>query len=273
LGVKLQESRIEYAGSKNLKQFKSVTAGKTLGFTLGDILHYSVFSGKNNTIVSDSPKADKVYSVEFFECKDQDNLNYPIVKIGNQWWMASNLRYLPAVSAPSNGSSTLSCYYVYGYEGTNVASARSSMDTKGALYNWPAALTACPTGWHLPADAEWTTLENYLGANGYNYDGSLTGNKIAKSMASTTGWETTSGAGAPGNDQASNNSSGFSGLPGGYRNYNGYFYDIGYAGNWWSSTEYSANSAWYRYLYDLYSNIIRLNNLKASGFSVRCVRN
>ena len=89
--------------------------------------------------------------------------------------------------------------------------------TKPRLYNWYAVMGIhdtdpntpnkefAPEGWHVPTDAEWTTLEEYLIANGYNYDGTTTGNKIAKAMASTTGWFSSTETGAPGNDQSLNN--------------------------------------------------------------------
>lgn len=146
-------------------------------------------------------------------------------------------------------------------------------DNYGLLYNWHAVNTGklAPAGWHVPTDAEWTTLTDYLTNNGYGYGGS--GTDIAKSMASTTNWISSSTPGTPGNDSASNNSSGFSGLPGGYRHSNGYFYGIGLGGFWWSSTEYSLNYAWLRNLNYYGTNASRYNDYKDYGFSVRCVRN
>ena len=93
-----------------------------------------------------------------------------------------------------------------------------------------------PEGWHVSSDAEWTTLEEYLIANDYNYDGTTTGNKIAKSIASTTGWNTSTDLGAVGNDQSLNNSSGFNAFPEGNRDYNGSFNDEGFNAIFWSST-------------------------------------
>ncbi len=202
----------------------------------------------------------------------RDGKTYTTVKIGDQVWMAENLAYLPAVSGPSTGSQTEPFMYVYGYDGTDVEAAKATTNysTYGVLYNWPAALTACPAGWHLPSDAEWTTLTDYLINNGYGFEGS--GTDIAKSMAATTNWNLISTAGTPGNDPASNNSSGFSGLPGGGRYYGGYFYGIGNDGDWWSSTEFSADGAWYRYLYYYSPTVGRYGNSKEGGFSVRCVR-
>jgi uncharacterized protein (TIGR02145 family) len=130
-----------------------------------------------------------------------------------------------------------------------------------------------PEGWHVPSDAEWTTLENHLIANGYNYDGTTSGDRIAKAMASNTGWISSTGIGAIGNDQSLNNSSDFNAFPEGYRNYNGSFGDEGYDAIFWSSTETSTSDAWTRYLYYNYSYLFRYSNyLKQDGYSVRFVR-
>ena len=119
------------------------------------------------------------------------------------------------------------------------------------MYNWYAVNTGklAPAGWHVPTDAEWTELEEYLISNGYNWDGTTTSNKIAKSLASKGGWKLSSGEGNIGNDMTSNNRTGFSALPGGFRGYNGYFYSQGSYGYWWSATEGNASRAYYRYLY------------------------
>jgi len=213
---------------------------------------------------------------------DIDGNVYKTVKIGTQVWMAENLRttkYNDGTSIPkvTNGLAWLSRIKNPGYCFYNNDAANKN--TYGALYHWYAVKTnkLAPTGWHVPTDAEWTTLENYLIANGYNYDGTTTGNKIAKSLAALTGWTTCTGIGAIGNDLTKNNTSGFSALPGGYRGSyfglgNGAFYLVGDYGNWWSSTQFGASNAWYRGLYggttvdrDHYYN-------KSSGFSVRCLR-
>ena len=129
-----------------------------------------------------------------------------------------------------------------------------------------------PEGWHVPTDAEWTTLENYLIANGYNYDGTTTEDKIAKAMASTTGWYSSTDLGAVGNDQSTNNSSGFNAFPEGLRLSYGSFTFEGYNATFWSSTENSSDSAWYRNLYYNSSNLDRGNFNKLFGLSVRFVR-
>ncbi|MDC3132586.1 fibrobacter succinogenes major paralogous domain-containing protein [Flavobacteriaceae bacterium] len=158
--------------------------------------------------------------------------------------------------------------------------------TKGKLYNWYAIMGIhdaaslsdpslrkefAPEGFHVPTDTEWTTLENYLIANGYNYDGTTTENKIAKAMASTTGWVSSTELGAPGNDQSLNNSSGFNALPEGGRSSNGPFYGEGDRVPFWSSTEYNTNDSWGR-MVDNSSDLYIAAGSKRLGFSVRFVR-
>ncbi len=207
---------------------------------------------------------------------DRDGTEYNWVKIGDQVWMAENLAYLPAVSGPSTGSMTEPFVYVYGYDASDVSAAKatSGYTTYGGLYNWTAAMTACPPGWHLPGDAEWTTLSDYLINNGYGYQGS--GEDIAKSLASTSNWLSGGTPGSPGMDPASNNLSGFAGLPGGarYTYPNGHFKNLTGIGIWWSSDSYTADIAWFRSLTYGGTSLNRGNSVaKDLGFSVRCVKN
>ena len=135
------------------------------------------------------------------------------------------------------------------------------------------ALNIAPADWHVPTDEEWTTLENYLIANGYNWDGTTEGNKIGKAFAAKTGWYSSSEAGDVGNDMSTNNASGFSALPGGYRDYyDGAYSSIGGYGSWWSATDYSSTYAWRRLLRYDDSAVRRGISLKRFGFSVRLVR-
>jgi uncharacterized protein (TIGR02145 family) len=129
-----------------------------------------------------------------------------------------------------------------------------------------------PEGWHVPTDAEWTTLENYLIANGYNYDGTTTENKIAKAMASTTGWNSSTNTGAVGNDQSLNNSSGFNVFPEGMRLSDGYFFNEGIFAVFFSSTEFNTFGAWNRGLTIDISRLGREGNQKRDGLSVRLVK-
>jgi len=132
----------------------------------------------------------------------------------------------------------------------------------GKLYNWYAVNDPrglAPAGWHVPSDAEWTTLTTYLGGD------AVAGGKMKE--GGYTHWSSPN-AGA-------DNSSGFTALPGGYRGINhGSFDGMGSFGHWWSSTEYSASGAWYRILGYYYAEVYRYygNFGKSFGFSVRCVR-
>ncbi len=229
-------------------------------------------------VFASSCKKDEVDAPNTFT-DSRDGYVYKTVTIGNQEWMAENLKYLPSVVNSATGSSTTPYYYVYGYEGTDVAEAKSNPNytTYGVLYNWEAAKAACPNGWHLASDAEWEMLANYLADNGYNYDGSTGGgrDKIAKSLASTNYWQSSSNTGAVGNADYPDyrNKSGFTGLPSGYRELNGGFYFLGSLEYWWNGTEASTGSAWYQYLNFGHSHLNRATNNKEYGFSARCIRN
>jgi uncharacterized protein (TIGR02145 family) len=132
----------------------------------------------------------------------------------------------------------------------------------------------CPTGWLVPADVEWTTLENYLIANGYNYDGTTTGNKIAKTLASATGWRSSVYVGTPGSTDNPTyiNKSGFTALPSGDRLDTGIFELVDQTGFWWSSSLVNSSNSYYRAIHHDIISVYRSGNYKPKGFSVRCVR-
>ncbi len=218
--------------------------------------------------------------------KDADGNYYSTVRIGNQTWMVENLRTtrlsdgteitLVTVNIDWIGITTPGyCWYDNNPE--------TYGGTYGAMYNWYAVSTTtnggkniCPAGWHVPSVDDWDALETFMIANGYNYDGSTSEDKLAKSLASTT-WETSAETGAPGNTDFAEkrNLSGFTFLPGGFRNNtNGAFALAGYYGNIWSSDEYQSDPAKgearciYYYMISLFSN----NSAKAIGLSVRCMK-
>jgi uncharacterized protein (TIGR02145 family) len=141
--------------------------------------------------------------------------------------MAENLAYLPKVNQPSEISESKPRRYVYNYDGADVTVAKTmeNYKTNGVLYNWDAAMKDCPDGWHLPGDKEWAELEKYMISNGYNFDSTITENKIAKSLLATTGWVSVKdcGAGCISNDLVGNNRSGFSALPCGHYEGKGFF--------------------------------------------------
>jgi len=200
--------------------------------------------------------------------KEQSSQSYQVtqigsfksVKIGIQTWMAENLNVstfrngdpIPQAKTDEEwkkaGDNEQPAWCYYDNDPANGAKY-------GKLYNWYAVIDPrglAPEGWHVPSDAEWTKLTDFLG-------GEVAGTK----MKSTSGWAE-NGNGT--------NTSGFSGLPGGYRYYNGSFDDVGGDGNWWSSTEDLTGNAWYRYLNYLNGNVYRYDSNKKNGFSVRCLR-
>ncbi|MCX6239254.1 MAG: fibrobacter succinogenes major paralogous domain-containing protein [Bacteroidia bacterium] len=174
---------------------------------------------------------------------NRDGKKYKTVKIGTQTWMAENLAY----KAESG------CW-AYSDNEDNVA-------TYGYLYDWKTAKIACPEGWHLPTNEEWSTLCDYLG-----------GEKIAGGKMKETGtahWNNP-------NTEATN-SSGFTALPGGTYHDKKALTNIGNFGGWWSSTEYDINSAWFQHIFYNYSGLYRsrhdLNTLLLfQGYSVRCIK-
>jgi uncharacterized protein (TIGR02145 family) len=175
---------------------------------------------------------------------DIDGNVYQTVRIGNQVWTVENLRVTKyndgsAIPLETSGvnwylvTTPQYCFYRY-------TTDSNTIKKYGALYNWHVVSPVnpkkiAPAGWHVPSEAEWDTLQNYLIAKGYNWDGANTGNKIAKSLAAKTDWSTTSTAGTIGCVLTKNNTSGFSALPGGYRGDIDFSYQ-GYFGCWWSAS-------------------------------------
>jgi uncharacterized protein (TIGR02145 family) len=231
-------------------------------------LFFSMFLMMACTINEDEEFVDYLKtSGEFIDSRDHHE--YQWVKIGKQIWMAENLAYLPSVSPLINDTANLPCYYVYGYDGTDVNMAKSNLNyiKYGVLYDWSAALTACPAGWHLPSDAEWQQLEIELGMTTYLADECVDffdrGTDQGNQLKTASGWN---------NDGNGTNSSGFSGLPGGYRFGNGNFCFIGKLSYCWSSTDSSEDLAWGRGLAYNSSGVCRSRYYKENGFSVRCIK-
>jgi len=211
---------------------------------------------------------------------DIDGNVYQTVRIGNQVWMAENLRvtkYNDGTAIPHlKESSQWTADSAPGYCYYNNATHPDTIKKWGALYNWYAVSPnnpkqISPAGWRVPSDADWTVLENYLIAAGYNFDGISTGNKIAKSLAAKTDWESSTFAGAIGNDLSKNNATGFSALPGGNRSGGG-FIELNKFSYWWTATEVRTIYAYYRHLYFNNDHLDRFNYFKSGGYSVRLVR-
>lgn len=205
---------------------------------------------------------------------DQDGNIYQTVKIGNQWWMAENLKVTTyrdgtaiAKVIDNNTWKTLTSGGFCAYN-----NVEENVDTYGYLYNWYVisdSRNIAPEGWHVPTDEEWKELEKCLG--------------MSQEVSNSSGWRgTTEGCKLAGNsaiwtdgvlDQNSAfDSSGFSALPGGYRSNNDFFDDLGNFGHFWSSSESGLNFAMYRTISYMHTNILRASYITRYGFSVRLVR-
>jgi uncharacterized protein (TIGR02145 family) len=190
---------------------------------------------------------------------DIDGNVYTSVTIGTQEWMSENLR----TTKYSDGTAIPNLTNLTWANDTTGAWCHADNDSSqyeamyGKLYNWYAVNTnkLCPTGWHVPTDAEWTVLTDYLAADGHS---GAEGN----ALKSTSGWN----SGGNGTDDY-----GWLGLPGGYRNYNGNFIYIGDDGYWWSSSQVIVY-AWFRSLGFDNGAVPRNYGIKNYGFSVRCLR-
>ena len=213
---------------------------------------------------------------------DIDNNVYNTVQIGNQCWLAENLRttrYADGTYIPLGTDTSSTTAYRY-----NPSNNTSNVPTYGYLYNWRAVMHnstssnanpsgvqgICPTGWHVPSDAEWTQLTSYLkGHPAYFCEDS---NRIAKALAGTVEWYNSSNDCAVGNDLSSNNTAGFSAMPAGYL-YGSYYNYYRMGAFFWSATEASSGNMWNRSLYHNNATVNRnSNNNKYFGYSVRCLR-
>jgi uncharacterized protein (TIGR02145 family) len=211
---------------------------------------------------------------------DIDQNIYGIISLGNQLWTIENLRttrFNDGISIPFvPDNSSWESLTAPGYSWYNNEPAVYG-PVYGAVYNWYTANSGklCPDGWHVPSDAEWIILENYLIANGYNFDGTTSGNKIAKSLAATTNWTPATQAGTPGNTDypSYRNKSKFTALPGGYRSYDGSWHSLNIYGGWWSSLEADAATAMVPSLGRDTVSVFRLRAAKTNGHYVRCIKN
>ena len=233
---------------------------------VGEVDECGICNGNNSCLDECGiPNGDGSLCI-FESCGDQiihDNYAYSTVQIGEQCWFAENCRYLPSVSSYQTGSLNEPVYYVYDYTGYDVNEAKLSdnYETYGVLYNWPAVISdgICPSGWHIPSDEEWMNLEISLGmsedeVNNYGWRGTGQGYQ----MKSASGW-------------TGSNSSGFNGVPGGYKSSNG-FQNDGTSGVWWAPAE-SCTYSWTRELYYYFDNVLRDYYVQPSGYalSARCV--
>lgn len=217
---------------------------------------------------------------------DYDGNIYSATRIGNQCWMNQNLRtthYANGVSIPLGSSASTTTAYRYYPNNSS-----SNVTTYGYLYNWTAVMHGaspsssnpsnvqgiCPTGWHVPSMSEWSQLTSYLSSQSQNLCNGVSAN-IAKSMASKTGWNSSTYGCAVGNNPSANNSSNFNAYPAG--RFHSDYYGIlafGLNAHFWATDEVNIYNAQSIYIYyDRPSVEYSGYQLKDYGFSVRCVRN
>ncbi len=207
---------------------------------------------------------------------DIDGNVYNTIKIGNQWWMAQNLKVKKYRNNNALLTKTDNTEWMQLTEGAycNYNNDVNNANIYGHIYNWKAATDSrnlCPNGWHMPSDDEWKELEMALGMSQFEADklgwcGTNEGGKMKE--AGTTHWQSP--------NTGANNSSGFSALPGGSRGGNssdGSFTLLGSSGGWWSSTPVSTDRAYVRILnYNIQTVNRNSDYLKSFGLSVRCVK-
>lgn len=208
---------------------------------------YDVTLTTKNQDGSDSETKTNLIMVKGTYTDSRDNQTYSIVTIGDQIWFAENLNY----------KTDDSWWYM---------DDESNGDVYGRLYNWNAAMSACPNGWYLASDKDWKTLEMFLGMDQGDADGTeFRGSDEGKKLKSTSGWN----AGGNGTDEV-----GFTALPGGERDRNGFFLYKGGFGAWWTNTEdFNQNLiAWSHFLEDGEERVGRDRNNKDYGYYVRCIK-
>jgi len=189
----------------------------------------------------------------------RDGNVYKTVKIGNQVWMAENLRYLPTVNGRYAVSTVSNRNYVYGYDGTNVAEAKATENyiTYGVLYNVPGAKAACPAGWHLPTDEEWAELTAYLG-------GDSGAGGVLKEKG-TQHWNSP--------NTGAKNKVEFRALPGGMFSETTFsFAYLGATVYWWIASDDGDAHYYYRSIHDNDKGIVRGITYMSRGLSVRCIK-
>jgi uncharacterized protein (TIGR02145 family) len=265
---------------------KSGTTKSNFQFVLGDELKYTGASSLGEAEITDTPENDETYTFQFggggVPCPGMETVTdfdanvYNTVLIGDQCWMAENLR----TTTYKNGTPIPNAADAGAWSGLNSGAYVwydndvSWKESYGALYNWYATVDdngLCPEGWHVPTDDEWSALSDYVGGTGYPFGAEL---KSCRQVDSPLGGECNTTEHPRWNAFSSNNGTddyGFSILPGGVRFWYGSYSDMGSYGYYWSSTEYNGLYGWYRSWFYAHGLIEQNFYDKRSGFGVRCI--
>ncbi len=247
------------SSARGIQNNTDLSIGNT--FILPDPMPHSALTVNENPIIIHVAEKLNEYNNSSSSCNECENnsTSYPTVTIGNQIWMQKNLNVctyrngdeIPQVQDPNQWTNLTTgawCYY---------QNDTANGIVYGKLYNWYAVNDPrglAPAGYHVPSDGEWTSLINFLGGESV----------AAGKMRATSLWNSPN-AGAT-------NSSGFTGLPGGFRPGAGPFDMIGSIAFWWSSSQSFDNFSWYYYLENDYGDASRSYLNKSCGFSVRCIK-
>jgi len=209
-----------------------------------------------DSIVFDHPEIDSHGT--FMDLRDSNI--YSTIIIGNQVWMAENLRYLPQITSTVLANYSSPCYFVHNYYGGILSVAKNSCNYRdyGTLYTHYSATLVCPPGWHLPSFQEYSELFNFLG-----------GDTIAGAKMRVTGFEFWNEP-----NLNATNEVGFNLLPGGCMNHqNGTFIHIGESAYLWTSSEISGTLAIALNFWRANKGVTYTSYLKRFGLSVRCIQN
>lgn len=258
------------------------------GLTGGATYYIRAYATNSTGTAYGEQRSFTTTSIPSFTCGissviDYDGNIYNTVQIGYQCWMKENLRtthYANGDSIPNGSTSSLTIPYYY-----NHSSSAIILSLRGYVYNWSAVMNGanssnanpsgvqgiCPTGWHVPSDAEWIQLISYMGSQSQFVCGSDS-SYIAKALASTMGWNSNNSTCAVGNNPSENNATGFPAVPAGYWNGSS-FNHVGTYTRFWSTTatQGSGHSARCRRI--AYNSAeLGLGSDGYSGYSVRCLR-
>jgi len=264
--------KLEYGGILGTPEgHKAAGVLNDFVFNLGDQLRYTASSTLGVRTLLDKPTGNQTYTFQYgsggIPCPGMPTVTYGgqvynTVLIGTQCWLKENMnigtRIIGSEEQTNNGMIEKYC--------NNDDDAKCAV--YGGLYQWDEMMQyltqqgiqgICPSadGWHIPSDAEWTALTDYLDVE------SGAGGKMKE--AGYAHWASP--------NTGATNESGFTALPGGYRHANGDFYNLAFKGLFWSSTEFFSDYAWSRILYyDSASVSSSFDSSKYRGYSVRCLR-
>ena len=302
---------IEYTGIVRANDYspqqpQSGTRGNTTNpFTFGDQMEYVGYATINGTEaesnrITQQQGSSQTFVLQFNVAQgptdgqpclgtstvtDIDGNVYNTVWLGSQCWMKNNLRttrYADNTGIPAGSMTSLTEPYRYAPDDNE-----SNVPTYGYLYNWAAVMHGavssdanpsgvqgiCPTGWHMPSDAEWTQLTEYVGSRSEYVcgDDPL---YISKALSSTTGWlYSSTNTCAVSNTPSNNNATGFSIIPAGYCSDTYDYIGLGLYAFFWSITElFNDEMAWIRQINHSSADVVRCGSYKLKGCSVRCLR-